>query len=167
MSRPGHFVDFQYVYRRDLASRVIGIFSANKLSHVDIMLADGSCLGARSDVIRGIAAGVRVRPPDYEKWARRVVVRVPATPEQRRKLFTLAMAQIGKPYDWRAILAFAVERDWREPDAWFCSELSMWLKEQSGICPFILQGVNKVTPAMDAAIATAIGGEVTFDKTLT
>ena len=31
--------------------------------------------------------------------------------------------QVGKPYDKLAIVAFAVNRDWRSPDAWFCDEL--------------------------------------------
>ena len=31
--------------------------------------------------------------------------------------------QLGRPYDWTALLGFLVRRDWAEPDRWFCSEL--------------------------------------------
>ena len=45
----------------------------------------------------------------------------------RRARRTIRNALIGmtthKPYDKLAIVAFAVNRDWRSPDAWFCDEL--------------------------------------------
>lgn len=31
--------------------------------------------------------------------------------------------QVGKSYDWTALLSWVVRRDWQEDDAWFCSEL--------------------------------------------
>ncbi|MGH7099502.1 MAG: hypothetical protein ACREE4_17820 [Stellaceae bacterium] len=34
-----------------------------------------------------------------------------------------ARFQIGKPFDWAAVFAFAFDRDWRCENAWFCSEL--------------------------------------------
>jgi hypothetical protein len=42
--------------------------------------------------------------------------------------------QNGKPYDWRAILSFGLgERDWREQDSWFCSELLCRALEVAGL----------------------------------
>src|SRR5215470_8798093 len=45
----------------------------------------------------------------------------------RRARRTIRNALIGmtthKPYDKLAIVAFAVNRDWRSPDVWFCDEL--------------------------------------------
>lgn len=32
--------------------------------------------------------------------------------------------QLGKRYDWTALLSFVVRRDWSESDAWFCSEMT-------------------------------------------
>ena len=32
-------------------------------------------------------------------------------------------AQLGKPYDWTALLKLVFQRDWQENDSWFCSEL--------------------------------------------
>lgn len=33
-------------------------------------------------------------------------------------------AQLGKRYDWTALVSFIVHRDWAEDDSWFCSEMS-------------------------------------------
>ena len=32
--------------------------------------------------------------------------------------------QVGKPYDWTALLSWIVRRNWQDEDAWFCSELT-------------------------------------------
>jgi hypothetical protein len=49
------------------------------------------------------------------------VIEVPYYKE--RACWDFPKAQLGKPYDKLAIVAFAVNRDWRSPDAWFCDEL--------------------------------------------
>jgi hypothetical protein len=61
--------------------------------------------------------------PNYEKFSRveRVVISVPYY--KKRAYWDFLKAQIGKPYDKLAIVAFAVNRGWREIDAWFCDEL--------------------------------------------
>lgn len=33
-------------------------------------------------------------------------------------------AQLGKKYDWTALLSWVVRRNWQEDDSWFCSELA-------------------------------------------
>jgi hypothetical protein len=40
-----------------------------------------------------------------------------------QEAFEWALTQRGKKYDWTAITGFAFNRDWREEDRWFCSEL--------------------------------------------
>jgi hypothetical protein len=66
---------------------------------------------------------VQIRPPNYGKFSRveRVVIAVPYYKE--RAYWGFVKAQVGKPYDKLAIVAFAVNRDWRSPDVWFCDEL--------------------------------------------
>lgn len=46
-----------------------------------------------------------------------------APPSQVRNAVAYATQQIGKPYDWKAIVGWAMRRDWHKPGAWFCSEL--------------------------------------------
>jgi hypothetical protein len=57
------------------------------------------------------AGGVQIRPPNYEKFSRveRVVISVPYHKE--RAYWEFLKAQVGKPYDMKAIVAFAVNRD--------------------------------------------------------
>jgi hypothetical protein len=42
---------------------------------------------------------------------------------KERAYWDFLKAQIGKSYDKLAIAAFAFNRDWRSPNAWFCDEL--------------------------------------------
>lgn len=145
-------VSFQLVHSRGLSSTLIGIGSPG-FSHVDIIRPDGRLQGARSDKIGGALRGVQIRTPFYEKWDRRVVMTLPATSYQEQRFWEFADAQLGKPYDWRAIVAFAIERDWRDPDSWFCSEYGAACLEESGILPKLYVAENKITPE---ALALAI-----------
>jgi hypothetical protein len=86
-------------------------------SHVDSVMDDGRLLGARLD------GGVQIRPPNYEKFSRVEHVVIPVPYYKERPYWDFLKAQIGKPYDKLAIVAFAVNRDWRSPDAWFRDEL--------------------------------------------
>jgi hypothetical protein len=54
-------IKLRFVRGLDFSSRVIAWFSAGHLSHVDAVMPDGSLLGARSDVIKGIPTGVQIR----------------------------------------------------------------------------------------------------------
>jgi hypothetical protein len=110
-------ITLQFITCSDPGSWAIRTFQRGWCSHVDSVMDDGRLLGARLD------GGVLVRPPNYEKWSRveRVVISVPYYEE--RAYWDFLKAQVGKPYDKLAIAAFAFNRDWRSPDAWFCDEL--------------------------------------------
>lgn len=43
-----------------------------------------------------------------------------------------AMTQIGKPYDWRAILGIAASENWHDGEDYFCSELVASAFEEIG-----------------------------------
>jgi hypothetical protein len=72
-----------------------------------------SAAGARMLLGARLSGGVAIRPANYEKWSRveRVVIAVPYYKE--RAYWDFLKAQPGKPYDKLAIVAFAVNRDWR------------------------------------------------------
>lgn len=57
-----------------------------------------------------------------------------------------AASQFGKPYDWSAVLGIALRRDWRQDDAWFCSELVAWAFEAAGEPLFREGTLRRVTP---------------------
>jgi hypothetical protein len=120
-------ITLQFVTCSDPGSWAIRTFQRGWCSHVDSVMDDGRLLGARLD------GGVAIRPPNYEKFSRveRVVIAVPYYKE--RAYWDFLKAQLGKPYDMKAIVAFAVNRDWRSKDAWFCDELVATGLEQAEV----------------------------------
>jgi hypothetical protein len=111
-------------------------------SHVEAIMPDGRLLGAH------FQGGVMARPKGYDGTTRvrEVIVPVPATPEQEEAFWAFLNAQLGKPYDDTAILAFLVNRDWQEPDSWFCSELIAAALMTAGILLPLATQANKITP---------------------
>ena len=57
-----------------------------------------------------------------------------------------ARSQLGKPYDWTAILGLGLHRDWQEQDAWFCSELIAWSAAEAGESWYRCKSLRRVTP---------------------
>ena len=151
-------IRLQFVCEAALSSQAIAWFSAGHFSHVDCLLANGHLLGARDDTVGGQPPGVRIRPPNYAKWQRRVVMTVPTTRAQELAFYAFLDKQLGKPYDSAAIWAFAFNRDWREPDSWICSELQSAAGEHAGILPRLYLAANKITPVACALAFSAVGG---------
>ena len=59
-----------------------------------------------------------------------------------------ALAQVGLPYDWGALVGMLLERDWTEPWSWFCSELVAAAFEEGGSPLFRKSAIYRVTPGM-------------------
>lgn len=150
-------IRLQFSTSTEWSSAVIRRMCHSPFSHVDVLDADGNCIGAsdspKAAVLRGNPNGVAVRPPDYQVFGVRHVAELSATPEVEKRFFDLIDSQLGKPFDDSALYAFlspdvSTERDWREADAWFCSELAAWALEQSGFWPYtLLVAKNRVSPA--------------------
>jgi len=120
-----------------IESRLIRWFTWSDWSHVDFVLANGKFLGARLD------GGVRIRPHDYltpSKY-RYAYVEV-ADP---RKVYGWATSQIGKKYDWRAIVGFLPRASWQDPGRWFCSELFAAAFEKKER-PIVDRLASRITP---------------------
>jgi len=136
----------QFVEGTGLGSGMIRWFGHGSYSHVDAVLPDGSLLGARSDVIDGIPAGVQIRPADYVAKEKVTRISLPATHEQTREFYQFMHDEIGRPYNKIGILAFVVNANWTSIGAWFCSQLvtaklmsCKWLRHLS-------EPANKVDP---------------------
>jgi len=155
-----HTVRYQFVRGKGFTSRAIGYFGGDYYSHVDIILPNGRLFGARSDRVGGRPPGVWDRPPNYEQWAARCIIQLGCTTDQYSKFYATAVAQTGKPYDHLAIVAFALNRNWRESDSWICSELGAYCLEQAGICHKLVLPANKVTPGALALVCSALSAEV-------
>lgn len=141
-------ITLQFVGADDFDARVIEWFSQGVVAHVDAVMDDGTLLGARDDEVGGKAAGVWIRPPNYMAFARVVRVVLPAPTILVERFYGFCLAQVGKPYDEEGILGFILGRNWRERDAWFCSELVGAALEHCGYFPNPLATPsNKLTPA--------------------
>lgn len=140
-------IRLQFSTQNDPVSALIRAFGHGPFSHVDAVIeastgtAGLGLVGARTD------GGVQVRPLAYAPFSRVLGVLLPATDVQTVAFYGFMRAQVGKPYDHRAIAAFAVDRDWRTREAWFCSELVTAALEAAGWFSHTLATpANRVTP---------------------
>ena len=120
-----------FVSTDTIGSEIISLYEGGTgFSHVDAVLPDG-LLGARANQIGSVPGGVQLRPPDYEPFTQRLVVELPSCGEIESKWETFLRLQIGKPYDLRAILGFALPGDWHERGAFICSAHAGYITGQS------------------------------------
>lgn len=119
-------------------SAVIRACTWSHWSHV--ALVAGPC------AIEAVTTGVRKVPVleamDHAK--RGAIVELPCRDPEA--VIAAAASQVGKPYDFTAVIGLGLHRDWQEDDAWFCSELVAWAFEQAGEPLFRPEAVRRVTP---------------------
>lgn len=126
----------------DYSSKAIERAGFGPWCHAANILADGTVLDARDDVVQDIVSGVQIRPKGYletePQWA---LFEAPST--RNYSLWTAAgRSQLGKPYDERGIADFALNvftGDYVDPNykgehslAWFCDCLALWMAITSG-----------------------------------
>jgi hypothetical protein len=113
-------------------------------SHVEAILPDGNLLGATF-----LDGGVVIRKPGYDagKVLQDGVIELDATPEQEALFYAFLHDQVGKPYDWTAIISYLFPwRDWQEDDSWECSELQSAALSHCGLFPpKMIVGWNRIT----------------------
>lgn len=120
-------------------SAVIRACTWSSWSHVSIIDGD--------EVIEAIAPnGVRrfsvAQSIDHAKRA--AIVDLPC--RNPSAVIAAASSQLGKPYDYTAIVGLGLRRDWQEDDAWFCSELVAWSFAQAGESLFRAEVLRRITP---------------------
>jgi hypothetical protein len=108
------------------------------VSHVDSVTADDRSLGAQN------VGGVQIRPPNYEKFSRVECVNITIIDKQQELYWNFLHEQIGKPYETLAIVAFALDCDWRSPDACLCDELVAAGLEHAGVVHKLAPCINRV-----------------------
>lgn len=162
----------QFVCENSIGSQIISWFGAGHLSHVDLVIPEGLDWRLPSEIKKDAPAfpvsgdlmgarvpgGVAVRPPDYAKFTHRVVMMIPVTNAEWIAFWDFARAQLGKKYDWLAILAFLFNRDWRDRNRWYCSELLLACLEARPRSPRYYLAANKVTPNAAALLLSGLQG---------
>lgn len=149
-------ITLQYSRSTELVSLLIAKACRSDFSHVDLVLEDGTLLGAsdspKAPYLQGNPRGVAIRPYDYQPFAIRRIARLQASPEVEENFLAVVKSQLGEPFDNTAMHAVFSSRpntgrDWRDAEAWFCSELVAWALEVSGFFPWELMiSKDRVTP---------------------
>lgn len=156
-------IRMQFVLGSDLSSRLIAWYGQGYggFSHVDAVLPDGTLLGARNDAIGGQPPGVRIRPPEYEKWANRALVELPATDTQAASWQSFLRLQIGDPYDRGAILGFLLGKQDHASGHWICSALQhQALQQIHFLYPSPIPD-SQVTPdSLFQLVTSGLGGKI-------
>lgn len=125
-----------------IVSRAIRWLTHSWCSHVDIVMPDGSLLGAH------LQTGVLVRPAGYAPFTQARILGLPAGKTTTDHFYDFSLSQVGKPYDLTAILAFVANREWQTPDRWFCSELiAAALSEAKFFTHPLATAANLISPA--------------------
>lgn len=132
---PGEIV-LQYSTSGDPMSAFIRYRAGSKWSHVDAVCEDGDLIGARafrettSDGLHTYRPGVQKRRADYHHFTHALRIKVLTDPVLAARYYALISDEIGKSYDFSAIWGFALDRDWRNPERWFCDELVLSIFEK-------------------------------------
>lgn len=106
--------------------------------HVALLLPDGSVLDVEPGA--GVSEHLATRKPD-------AVCAVDAPDDVLDAALAWARTQIGKPYDWTAVIGIGLHRDWRQTGSFFCSELIALGFESVGIPLLHTTHMNRITPA--------------------
>ena len=150
-------IRIRFVTGNDLISNAIRAYEHDGwATHVEAVMPDGSLLGAHLD------GGVMARAVDYDKGTRTRELIVELCEDDSHCALTgnvpqeiaripdrfhaFLRAQVGKPYDMTAIMGLALNRDWREPESWFCSELQAAALEACGYLPKLAAADNHISP---------------------
>lgn len=127
-------ITLQFSSQNKIGSKLIQLATWSPYSHVDFVLPGGSLLGARGD-------GVKIREPYgiYDKCDRFKI-------DAPNSVIERALTQLGKPYDYSALLGFIFRRNIQDPKSWFCSELVAWAFEKEGYPLLNSHNYYRITP---------------------
>lgn len=128
-----------YINGNNIPAHIIKLLTFSKWSHV------GVCLDDNTVVDTTLFNGVKKWPMDtfLKRYPRYEYVEVHLPDSEAAKQFL--ENQIGKGYDWKAVLGFLFRRKWNIEDSWFCSELAEATCSRGGRQRF-RDEVHRITP---------------------
>ena len=134
----------RFITEPDWISTSIRVITNSDWSHTEIILPDGTYLGAHPD------GGVKVRPANYCVPTRERRYSIYVDDRQLDKIMAFTRGQIGKPYDLTDIAGLLTHLDWHTKGKWICSEFVAAAAE-AGLL-YLLNAepafVSRITPEM-------------------
>jgi hypothetical protein len=136
-----------FTKNKSISSKLIRLVTWSPWSHVAIVNETSiESLHPETDVIDStfLGGGVKLRPlkdllEQASEWA---FVEVEVS---RSRAWAAAVSQVGKPYDWAAIVGIYFHRRWEDTDKWFCNELVEWCLAKAGKARF-REDISRLTP---------------------
>lgn len=132
-------VTVHFCKSKGLGAQLLRLFLMSRWNHVAIQVG-----GVVYESVWGKGVIQHPAHASVHRWER--VSSVDVDVADVAALLAFLNSQVGKPYDWRAILAFPFRGSWQKRDAWFCSELVYEaLRVGGGKLPDRLPA-NRITP---------------------
>jgi hypothetical protein len=97
-----------------LLSKVIRCRTNSEFSHVDISINGGSFISSKPFV--GVASAA------VESYRSKFVFDFLITDRQVERIKSFYEETVGAKYDWCGALGVGLNRDWENPEFWYCSE---------------------------------------------
>jgi hypothetical protein len=131
--------------------RLIDWGTQGEVGHAFAVLPSGEILDSQHDAgLGGKPSGVQIRPAGYLAKAKAkniLYVDFPCSKIQRDAFYAFLHAQVGKPYDTQGIIGYFFGKPWRDPGAWYCSELDGAAAEAAKFFPAPLRTPHdRLTP---------------------
>ena len=129
-----------FARQRGLASWLIRLACWSRWSHIAVVEDDQTLIHSTF-----LGGGVRrVSLFDFLAEYSATELMEVSVPDEAAAL-AFVRAQIGRPYDWTALVGISLRRDWAEPDKWFCSELFEACLLAGGLVRW-RESVSRITP---------------------
>ena len=108
---------------------IICWFTWSRYSHVELLFSDDTCISSigTKGVLMRSKGQILARNVEY------LIKEIPTTAIQEAIIREFAMSQLGKPYDWGAVLGLPFRGRWDSDNRWFCPELCAVAFKQAGI----------------------------------
>ena len=151
-SRPDDFGRSKF--QREISA---GICKATRseICHVDIEVPGGSLIGAH------VEDGILERPFNYQAWALRIRVAIPATEAQQKAVYDYARAKIGTAYDVESIIAIiSGDARFHDVNKLICSSFAALAVDHFSSIVRVAKDYWLVTPEELRLVVTAIPGAI-------
>lgn len=122
---------------KDIGGFLIRLITFSRWNHVAIQVGDV--------VYEAVAFKGVIRTPK-SSWSWHRVETVALGPDGNSVAQKFLEAQLGKDYDWMALIALPFRRKWQEPHKWFCSELAAKALQLAGVDILSRISAGRVTP---------------------